>query len=287
MRRAVVLFLALLPAAARADQVFTRGGGLLEGEIVERRTDSIVVDIGGGTIGLPLSYVERIVPGASPAARFRARAERLPPDDVAGWLALGRWARQQDLRSQAGEAFLHVLSQDPGNPAAHQALGHVKVGGEWMAPDDANRARGLVSYDGRWMTADERNVLIAEREAVLEQERAEAESLVRLRESEARALEAEAQARIAQAEARIAEEQADRVEAAPLGLEWVPPGFGGFVSTGFVSTGFPHRFAATGFPRAFAPSCRRAALGVGGAVHVPGRGGALVVSGGPRVIVRR
>jgi hypothetical protein len=283
MRRAVVLAIALLPAVARADQVFTRGGGLIEGEIVERRTDSIVVDIGGGTIGLPLTYVERIVPGASPAARFRARAERLAPDDAAGWLALGHWARQQELRSQANDAFLQVLSQDPGNARAHHALGHVRVGDQWMTRDEGYRARGLVSYDGRWMTPDERNVLIAERDAAVEQERAEAESLAHLRESEARALEAEAQARIVQAEARIAEEQADRVEAAPIGLQWVPPGFGGFVSTGFARPGF----VSTGLPRRFAPFCRRAAIGVRGAVHVPGRGGALVVSADPRARVGR
>jgi hypothetical protein len=152
-----------------------------------------------------------------------------------------------------------------------------------MTREEGYRARGLVSYDGRWMTPDERNVLIAERDAAIEQERAEAEALVRLRESEARALEAEAQARIVQAEARIAEDQADRVEAAPLGLQWIAPGFGGFLSTGFGPPGFVH----TGLPRGFAPSCRRPAVGVRGAVHLPGRGGALVVSGDPRMLVGR
>src|SRR5512134_3734285 len=138
MKRAV-LFLALLPAVARADQVFTRGGGLLEGEIVERRPDAIVVDIGGGTIGLPLSYVERVVPGPSPAARFRARAERLAPDDAAGWLALGEWARQQDLRSQAHDAFRHVLAYDPDHAGARHALGYVRVGDQWMTNEDSQR----------------------------------------------------------------------------------------------------------------------------------------------------
>src|SRR5262245_37983998 len=138
MRRAVLLLFAL-PAAARADQVFTRGGGMLEGEIVERRADAIVVDVGGGTIGLPLGYVERIVPGPSPAAQFRARAERLAAHDLAGWLAIGEWARRQDLRSQAGEAFAHVLARDPENAAAHHALGHVNVGGEWMTREEGYR----------------------------------------------------------------------------------------------------------------------------------------------------
>lgn len=278
MRRAALLFLALLPAASWADQVVTRGGGVLDGEIVERRADAIVVDIGGGTIGLPLAYVERIIPGPSPAAQFRAKAERLAPGDLAGWLALGEWARRQDLRSQAGDAYQHVLARDPDNTAAHHALGHVRVGGEWMSREEGYRARGLVLHEGAWITPDERSVQLAERAAAIERERAEAESLARLRESEARAVEAEAQARLVQAEARIAEEQADRVESAPIGFEWSPLAFGGLV---------PTRFVSTGLPRAFVPACRRPGLGARGAVHVPGRGGALMVSRDPLVVTLR
>jgi hypothetical protein len=262
---------------ARADQVVTRGGGVLDGEIVERRPDAIVIDVGGGTIGLPLAYVERIVPGPSPAAQFRARSERLAPVDVAGWLALGEWARRQDLRSQAGEAFLHVLARDPDNAAARHALGHVRVGGEWMTREEGYRARGLVLHDGAWITPDERAVQLAESEAALARERAEAESLARLRESEARAVEAEAQARLVQAQARIVEEQPDRIEHAPIGFDWSPLSFGGLV---------PARFVSTGLPRAF-PACRRPALGGRGVVHVPGRGGALMVSRDPLVVTLR
>jgi hypothetical protein len=275
MKRALVLLLALLPAGARADQVVTRGGGPLDGEIVERGADLIVVDVGGGTIGLPLSYVERIVPGPSPIARYRARAERLAADDAAGWLALAEWARRQDLRSQAGEALLHVVSRDPGNVAAHQALGHVKVGEQWMTTEESARARGLVSHEGRWMTPGERETLIAEREAAAEQGRAEAEALASLRESEARARVAEAQARLAEAEARTSEERADRVESAGVGVAWLPVGPGSFVSTRF------HRGVRSACPARARSTARHM-----GMVHVPGRGGAFVVSGDPRPLVR-
>ena len=217
MRRAAFLLL-LLPPVAHADEIYTRGGGHLSGEIVERHPDSIVVDIGVGKIGLPLSYVERIVEAPSPVSLYRQRAERLAPDDASGWVALGQWARQQELRGQADEAFRHALSQDPDNAAAHHALGHVKLGDRWMTREESYRAQGLVSYQGRWVTPEEQQALLAERVAAAEQARAEAESYARVRESEARVREAEARARMAEAEARLVESDARRAESAEVGI---------------------------------------------------------------------
>jgi hypothetical protein len=269
MKRALLLTLALLPTAAQADEIYTRGGGQLSGEIVERGPDSIVVDIGAGKIGLPLSYVERIVPGPSPTALYRARAERLAPDDAEGWVALGKWARQQDLRTQADQAFRHAVSQDPGNAAAHQALGHVKLGEQWMTREESYRARGLVPYEGRWVTPEEQQALVAERIAAAEEARAQAETFARVRETEARVREAEARARMAEAAARVAEADARQAESAAVGIHSFPVGVG-------FRTGFGHAFHPGHFP-----GCRRSARFVvwpRGAVPVAGRGGAFVVS---------
>lgn len=276
MRRAFLLSIALVPAAAGADQVLTRSGGRLDGEIVERRADSILVDVGGGTIELPLAYVERIVPGPTPIAAYRRRAQRLAPDDTAGWVALGHWARGQELRAQADEAFLRALSRDPDDVAANQALGHVKVGDRWMTREESAEERGLVSFEGRWMALEERRELMAERAAAAEQVQAEIELFAQVRESEARAREAEAQARVAEAEARIAEEDAERTESAGIGIQWVPLGSG--------------LVASHGRYRSFSRACHwrsQGALRPFGAMHVPGRGGALMVSGDLRPVGRR
>jgi hypothetical protein len=278
MKRALVVSLALLPTVAGADQVFTRSGGQLNGEIVERRADSIVVDIGGGTIELPVSYIERIVPGPSPLASYRQKAERVAPDDAAGWVDLGQWARQQDLPTQASEAFLRAVSLDPDNATARQALGHVKVRGEWMSREEGYRERGLVAFEGRWMTPDEREALVAERTAAAEQVQAEAEMLARVRESEARAREAEAQARLAEAAARIAEVDAVRAESPSSSIQWVPAGLD------------LRPLASTRFRRGFLRGCHWpawSAVKPHGAVHLAGRGGAFVVSGGLRPVGRR
>ena len=281
MRRALAVSLALLPAVVRADDVFTRGGGRLTGDIVERRSHSIVVDVGGGTIELPASYVERIVPGPSPMALYRERAERLAPDDAPGWVALGQWARQHDLRTQADEAFEQALAADPEHAAARQALGQVRVGEQWMTREESYRARGLVPYEGRWVTLEERQLLAAERAAAAEQVQAEAEALARLRDTEARARQAEAHARVAEAEARMAEVDADRAESSFSSIQWLPLGvpFGRFGS-----------FSSLGLNHGFLPGCDwrgRSMLGLRGAVHLPGRGGTLMVSGGLRPAGRR
>jgi hypothetical protein len=270
MRRAALLGLLLLPGVAHADEVYTRGGGHLSGEIVERGPDSIVVDIGVGKIGLPLSYVERIVAAPSPVGLYRQRAEQLAPDDANGWTALGQWARKQELSGQADEAFRHALSQDPANAGAHQALGHVKVGEQWMTREESYRAQGLVPYQGRWVTPDEQQALVAERVAAAEQARAEAETYARVRETEAHVREAEARARLAEAEARLAETDARRAESAEVGI------FHGFP----VAVGFNPALRPS-FQRGFRPGCNRRFVvwpQVPVVVPVAGRGGAFMAA---------
>ena len=284
MKRALLLAVALLPAAVQADEIYTRGGGQLVGEIVERGPDSIVVDIGAGRIGLPLSFVERIVPGPSPPAVYRERAQRLAPDDAPGWLALGRWAREQELRTQADEAFRQALEIDPGNAGAHQALGHVKFGEQWMTPEESYRARGLVPFEGRWVTPEEQQALLADRVAAAQRAQAEADAFARVRETEARVRVAEAQARVAEAEARVAEADARRIESASVGIFPTFPGVGFHTGLGF-STGFGH-----GFHRGHFAGCQRGhgfvvwnrapVFTQRGPLAIPmaGRGGSFVVS---------
>ncbi len=231
-----VVAFALSAVVARADEVFVKGGGRLSGQVIEYGPDTVVVDVGPGQIGLPLSYVERIVPGTTPQAVYRERAARLAAGDAAGWVALGQWALEQDLVTKARAAFEHVLAVDPSNAAAHLSLGHVRAGDQWMTREDGYRARGLVVYQGSWMTRDERRALVDERLAAAEEER------VRL-EAEARVREAEARARVAEAEAERAEAELGRPAAPPSGFDYPAfpyPGFGypGFGYPAFVVGGY-------------------------------------------------
>lgn len=186
-----------------ADEVVLKSGRVIRGVVVEETATTIVLDIGAGQVGFPRSGVARVVKGHSAIAEYRQRAEALRADDLAGWLALGQWARERDLLTSANEAFEHVLALDPTHRVAHEALGHEFVGGAWLVGDEAKRARGLVPFEGEWVTPAEQAARLAEREADRRERRERADDDARAAEAEARAREAEARARQAEDEARI------------------------------------------------------------------------------------
>jgi hypothetical protein len=232
MKRARLTFACLVSTAAlagvaAADEVFLVGGGRIVGEVVERRADAIVVEVGPGRVTLPSSRIVRIASGASALSVYRERAARLGARDAAGWLALAQWARDNDLETLAGDAFARVLAIDPANEAAHAALGHVRLAGQWMSEAESYRARGYVQFQGSWMTP-------AEAQMAVGQQAAEAEARLAEREASAREREAEARARTAEAEAARAAAEADAAAAVggiPYG--WVfGPGYPPYVTSG-------------------------------------------------------
>jgi len=218
MKRALVVSLALLPAAARADDVLLTGGGRLSGVIVQRTAAAITLDTGPGRVTLPMSRVVRVVTGRADLAIYRQRAAQLMPDNVAGWLSLAAWAEDHGLLTQAREAYAYVLTLDANNAAAHRALGHVWTGERWATLEDSYRARGFIPFEGSWVSPDEHRAIIEERMAAAAADRDRAEAAARVREAEARA-------RVAEAEARMA-------EAAPLPgsipLDMAYGGYGGY-----------------------------------------------------------
>jgi len=200
-KRVIAPLVALVAGFALADEVYLQNGGTITGRIVEQ-TDAVVkVDIGGGTVGVPASEVERIVKGRTPLDDYDERSARLAPDDVKGWRNLGRWASQQGLYTQSRQAYENVLEVAPDDAEARKALGFVQVDGRWLTEEDSYRARGYVQYDGEWMTPAE--VQVAQSQAAAEQAR---------RDAEMRAIDAENAARDAERRAEEAEERAREAE---------------------------------------------------------------------------
>jgi hypothetical protein len=191
----------------------------VNGVVVERTKDRVVIETGPGRVSLPMSRVERIVESRSALAAFQERAAELDPGDAAGWAALARWAAERDLFTAAREAWRRVLAVDPAHPEANAALGRVDVDGTWMEEDEAYRARGYVRFDGRWVTPEEHEVLVREQAAEEEAARERREAELRVREAEARAREAEARAREAEA--------AGEAEGGGIPYWWVLAGGGG------------------------------------------------------------
>ena len=213
--------LLLLPAAAGADEVHLRGGGVVSGVIVERTDERVVLETGPGRVTLPLSRIARVVESSSALALFQERAAGIDAGDAAGLARLARWADEHDLATQARETWQRVLTLDPGHPEANEALGRTYLDGAWMSEGDAYRAQGYVRYRGRWVTPAEHEALVRERDT---EEQAAGER----REAEFRLREAEARAREAEARAREAEILADQAEGSVNGIPywWVLSGGG-------------------------------------------------------------
>jgi hypothetical protein len=200
VRRSVGLLAAAVYALPlSAEQVILKNGGRVSGVLLERSATRVVLQIGPGTMALPMSSVERIVEGISPLATFQDRAARLSPIDRDGWTELGVWARDQGLETQARDCFSRALALDPRNPIAQAGVGNVLVDGRWLTQDDAYRVKGYVRYEGAWMYPEEREAMIREREERRADLRAEADRRARVEEAEAQARAAEAAARAQQA----------------------------------------------------------------------------------------
>jgi hypothetical protein len=200
--RRLPYLLFLVPALALADEVFLAGAGSISGRIVEQTETMVKVDIGGGIMGVPMSRVERIVKGRTPLDDYDERAAKLGPQDAAGWRSLGRWASQQGLSEQAGQAYEKVLAIAPDDAEARQAMGYVRLEGRWVTEEESYRARGYVKYGGEWVTPAEAQV--AQQAEAADQARREADR--RANDAAIAAMQAEDRAREAEERARKAEE---------------------------------------------------------------------------------
>jgi len=200
MRRCACLacLLALLPALLHADDVILKGGGKVSGRILSRTATSVEVDVGAGTVTIPMTSVVRIDVRRSVLDDYYERAGALSPDDLDGWLRLAKWASSQGLGTQARTAYERVLAVDAGNVEANQALGRVQLDGRWVTEEESYRARGYVQFEGEWMTPAEQEAILKQRAASDQAELARLDAEQRAQEAEARAAEAEARAREAE-----------------------------------------------------------------------------------------
>ena len=206
------------PTVPFADEVFIKGAGSISGRIVDQTATQVLVDVGGGTIGIAMARVDRIVKATTDLDEFDARAAKLGPWDLEGWRALGRWASWRGLEKQSRQAYERILAVEPDDAEAEMALGFVFLEDRWVPQDVAYRAQGFVKYEGEWMLPAE----------------------VQLRLDAARqwqeARDAEASARAAELEQLKKEVQAQYEAEAAADAEWRAEGAAWFYSHAY---GYP------------------------------------------------
>jgi hypothetical protein len=180
-----------------ADEVVLRTGGVLEGKAFHEN-GQVRIELETGSIVVPESAVERIVPGPAPAdvkaaertARLQHVTERIASvglDDAQGLYRIAGDARlaghpEDEVRSVLGL----VLGADPNHAGAREDLGETLYDGRWRPQEEARwleerrraadmRERGFVQVDGVWVTRaeadwDEREAEWAELADALEAE---------------------------------------------------------------------------------------------------------------------
>jgi hypothetical protein len=162
---AVGAVLALFAGSAAADVIHLKHGKV-EGVVVERTTERLVVQTKAGKVTLDPAEVVRVERKTTPLSLYREMAADVEPDDAAGHYALGLWCAKNKLFRQAREEFEKTIELDPNHAGARKRLGYVHKDGEWMTRAEAKRADGLVLHDGKWITPEERDT-IERRGAVL------------------------------------------------------------------------------------------------------------------------
>jgi hypothetical protein len=168
-----VLLVGLLLAAppARAHEVHLEDGTVLEGKVVRDDADGVVIETTfDGTKRVPRAQVASVDTGVPPLRdqlRFRADAAK---DDVGALWELYAWAKKAGFVPELEQILERILVLKPTEVRAHKLLGHEKVDGKWMTPEEKAaweqaqheaemRAKGLVPYKGRWVTPEEKDAL--------------------------------------------------------------------------------------------------------------------------------
>ncbi|NIA21918.1 MAG: hypothetical protein GWP05_08160 [Anaerolineaceae bacterium] len=136
----VVTAISLMPVMAGADIFYLRGGGKIEGEVIQHKGDVIVLRVGGGEIGLATSLIERQEKAPSPMEQYRERAAAVA-NTAAGHVELARWCSRKLLSEQARKHYRLALQLDGDNAAARRALGYVRRGDKWLTGQQARQLK--------------------------------------------------------------------------------------------------------------------------------------------------
>jgi len=174
-RRARVLFactaaaLLLLPSVALAHTVTTRDGTVYEGKIVVNNDEKIIIATTfDGRVTIPKDQVQAVdetTPPLRDQLKFRAD---LAKDDVQRLWDLYKWAKERGFKEELTYILMRIIELAPKNGKARKLLGHEKVDGTWMTPEEKEvylkekeeaemRAKGLVRYGEEWVTPEEKD----------------------------------------------------------------------------------------------------------------------------------
>ncbi len=154
---------------ARADVVETKDGTVYEGEITKQGDAEIVIETTfDGVKTVSRDNVKRIDESVPPLRKQLAYRAGQAKNDVKALWKLHRWAKSAGFESELNEILEQIIKIKPKDVRARKYLGHIKIDGKWMSPEEKKqadeaakveeyKAKGLVEYKGEWVTPEERD----------------------------------------------------------------------------------------------------------------------------------
>lgn len=158
-------------ARARAHTLTRTDGKVLEGRITEETEAEVVIETTfAGVQRVPRAQVKAVDKAAPPLRDQLAYRSEAAGSDPARLWELHGWARQAGFKDELRAILERIVAARPDDAKARKALGHEKVDGRWLSPEEkaqhaaeqeaaAMRAKGLVLHEGRWVTPQEKAAL--------------------------------------------------------------------------------------------------------------------------------
>ena len=128
--------LAVLAAAAGADQLFLADGRSFTGTITEEK-DSVLIEMPYGSLRFSRDEVLRIDRKDTPEEALAKKLAETAADDSDALVEVARWAAEHGLDRRAQELCAEVLRLRPDHAGARRQLGQTKVDNNWVGFDEA------------------------------------------------------------------------------------------------------------------------------------------------------
>ena len=154
----LILLLLLILAhggPAAADIIHLANGGKVEGRIVERTAEKVVIQTKYGRQTIDVMDIEEIEEGSSERQEYQQKKAKLGERDADGHYKLGMWCKEKELAKEAEAEFEKAIEINPDHEGARKELGYEKYEGQWLTEDEVKEKKGYKKWQGMWIAAEE------------------------------------------------------------------------------------------------------------------------------------
>jgi len=128
----LIVSLLLIPAAASADTVRLKTGGLIpQAQILSEDGDTVMLRTPGSRMGVPKDMIAGIEKAESVFDTYAKTRKGIKDKDAPGLFKLAQWCKDNGLREELHGTLCKVIEADPDHSAARRLLGHVRKGEGW------------------------------------------------------------------------------------------------------------------------------------------------------------